>query len=203
MSTRVYVTGIGLLTPIGNTWEEFSESLRAGSNGFRTIPYFDTAAFPFQQGAIIPEFPADFLTLAADHPEWETAEHYGVHCASVALADAGMSVDALDPFRTAVVVASSNAGVETNHAHAEKKLSGQATRGSTVVRTPATVTAAIRRTLGVRGPKLRCRPPAQPAATPSVWPMTSSEPGAPMSPSRAVRSRSRCFPIRGSPCSNR
>ncbi|WP_295842095.1 beta-ketoacyl-[acyl-carrier-protein] synthase family protein [uncultured Microbacterium sp.] len=153
MSTRVYVTGVGLLTPIGNTWEEFSESLRAGSNGFRTIPYFDTAEFPFDQGAIIPEFPADYLTLVADHPEWETAEHYGVHCASVALADAGMSVDALDPFRTAVVVASSNAGVETNHAHAEKKLSDQVTRGSTAVRTPATVTATIRRTLGVRGPQ--------------------------------------------------
>lgn len=109
MSTRVYVTGVGLLSPIGNTMSDFTESLRAGSSGFRAIPYFDTAAFPFDRGAVITEFPAELTTLVAEHPEWETAEHYGVHCAAVALADAGFAVEALDPFRTAVVVASSNA----------------------------------------------------------------------------------------------
>ncbi len=153
MSTRVYVTGVGLLSPIGNTMSDFTESLRAGSSGFRAIPYFDTAAFPFDRGAVITEFPAELTTLVAEHPEWETAEHYGVHCAAVALADAGFAVEALDPFRTAVVVASSNAGVETNHTYAQQKLRDEVIPGATVVRTPATVTATIRRAFGLRGPQ--------------------------------------------------
>lgn len=153
MGDRVVVTGIGLLSPIGNTMEDFTRSLREGQHGFRSVPYFDTTDFPYDKGAIIPEFPSDFATLVADHPDWETAEHYGVYCSARALADAGLADGRLDPFKTAVVVASSNAGVETNHRYAEEKRRGDFVPGATLVRTPGTVTSAIRAEFGLRGPQ--------------------------------------------------
>ena len=153
MNKRVFITGIGLLTPIGNTFSEFADSLREGTSGFRPIPYFDTSEFPFARGAIIAEFPEGFAEFVEAKPDWETAEHYGVYCSQEALRDAGLDAASLDPFRTAVVVASSNAGVETNHRYADAKLAGSVVPGRTVVRTPGTVAAAIRGELGLRGPQ--------------------------------------------------
>jgi 3-oxoacyl-[acyl-carrier-protein] synthase II len=153
MTTKVYITGIGLLSPIGNSLSEFSDSLRQGRDGFRPIVSFDTTAYPYDRGAIIGQFPQGYAEVVAENAGWETAEHYGVHSATTALADAGLAVDDLDPFRTAVVVASSNAGVETNHHYAESKLRGDLVAGATLVHTPGTVTAAIRHSLGLRGPQ--------------------------------------------------
>ncbi|TFD19197.1 beta-ketoacyl-[acyl-carrier-protein] synthase family protein [Cryobacterium sp. TMS1-13-1] len=153
MNTKVYITGIGLLSPIGNTVSEFTESLLHGRDGFRPVLSFDTTAFPYDRGALIGEFPQDYADVVAQNPSWETAEHYGVHCATRALADAGLTSDDLDPFRTAVVVASSTAGVETSHHYAESKLRGDLIVGTTLVHTPGTATSAIRHSLGLRGPQ--------------------------------------------------
>ena len=152
-AVRVVVTGVGLLTPLGSTIDEFARSLRDGAHGFRTVPYFDTTDYPIASGAVLGARPAALDELAVQHPEWETAELYGVHCARVALADAGLAASDVDPFRVGVAMASSNAGVETNHRHAQSLHSGRARAGETVVRTPATVSAAIRSDLGLRGPQ--------------------------------------------------
>jgi 3-oxoacyl-[acyl-carrier-protein] synthase II len=153
MGGSIVVTGVGLLTPIGNTFAALTSSLRDGTSGFRRIPYFDTVDFPSDWGAIIVDFPDDFASFAAARPSWETAEAYGAFCALRAIQDAGFGERDLDPFRTAVVVASSNAGVETNHRYAEAKIAGRIKPGSTVVRTPGTVAATIRSELGLRGPQ--------------------------------------------------
>ncbi|WP_181059559.1 beta-ketoacyl-[acyl-carrier-protein] synthase family protein [Pseudoclavibacter sp. AY1H1] len=150
---RILITGVGLLSPIGNSFTEFSDSLRNGDSGFAPITAFDTTEFPYDRGAIISEAPDAFEAFVANRPGWETAQHYGAFCASRALADAGLSSEDLDPFRTAVVVASSNAGVETNQAYAEQSLAGTLETGATIVRTPGTVAASIRSEFGLRGPQ--------------------------------------------------
>lgn len=152
MSERVFVTGYAVLSAIGNTIEEFTDSLRQGTSGFRQVKYFDTSAFEFDRSAVLDSYPEELEALILEHPEWETAEHYGVHTVREALRDAGLGRDSLDPFRTGVSVASSNAGVETNQAYSEGKLRGE--QLDKVVRTPATVTATIRRDLGLRGPQV-------------------------------------------------
>jgi 3-oxoacyl-[acyl-carrier-protein] synthase II len=153
MDRHAVVTGIGLLTSIGHTLQSFTAALRGGMSGFRSIPYFDTTGYPCNRGAVITDFPEDFLSFASARPSWETAEIYGAFCAMKAIEDAGLGVDQLDPFSTGVVVASSNAGVETNQRYAEDKLSGRLVFGSTVARTPGNVTSAIRTELKLRGPQ--------------------------------------------------
>lgn len=44
-NTRVVVTGMGAVTPIGNDVETFWEGLKAGKKGFGPITYFDTSDF--------------------------------------------------------------------------------------------------------------------------------------------------------------
>lgn len=154
MRRRVVVTGAGVFSAIGNDRAGLERSLRAGEDGFRPIRAFPTEAYPHDRAAVLAGPPPGCTELEREHPEWEAADRYGVACARRALADAGLDPAALDPLRTAVVVASSNAGVETSHRHAARRLAGEGRPGDTVLRTPATAAATIRRSLGLCGPQL-------------------------------------------------
>ena len=48
MSRRVVITGMGLLSPIGNSVSQFYEGLRSGENGIGDITLFDTTDFPIK-----------------------------------------------------------------------------------------------------------------------------------------------------------
>jgi len=50
MNKRVVVTGMGIISPIGNSIEEFEASLKAGKSGVSKITSFDTAEFDVKIG---------------------------------------------------------------------------------------------------------------------------------------------------------
>lgn len=154
MNTRVFITGVGVLSSIGNSPAEFHDSLTTGTPGYRRIDQFDTGEYPFDRAALIADHPQAYRQLRAQQPDAETANLYGMHCATEALADAGLAGAELNPFRTAVVVASSNAGVETNQVYMAAQVAGEPDGGETCLRTPGTATAAIRNHLGLRGPQM-------------------------------------------------
>ncbi|MBV8280413.1 MAG: hypothetical protein JO170_34835, partial [Verrucomicrobia bacterium] len=55
---RVVVTGLGLITPIGNNIKTFWENLVAGKNGIRKISLFDASIFDCQIAGEVPDFDA-------------------------------------------------------------------------------------------------------------------------------------------------
>ena len=60
---RVVVTGMGAITPIGNSIDAFWKSVKAGKIGFDRITYFDTADYKCKLAAQVKDFDAAGLCL--------------------------------------------------------------------------------------------------------------------------------------------
>ena len=65
---RVVVTGMGAITPIGNSVEEFWNGIKEGKTGFGPITYFDTADYRCKLAAEVKDFdPAQYMDLSLIH----------------------------------------------------------------------------------------------------------------------------------------
>jgi len=100
--TRVVVTGVGVVTPIGIGAQPFWEALLEGRSGIGPVRSFDTSAFPVHIGAEVRDFrAADYLRRF--HPaETGRASHFAIAAALLSLRDAGLDGDRLDPRRSGV-----------------------------------------------------------------------------------------------------
>lgn len=106
MKRRVVITGLGAVTPIGNTVPEFWESIRAGRIGIAPITKFDTTDYKVKLAAEVKGF------VAKDRMDFKSARRmdefsqYAVAAAKEAFADAGLDMDKEDPYRVGVCVGS-------------------------------------------------------------------------------------------------
>ena len=117
MKRRVVVTGLGAVTPIGNTVPEFWESIRAGRIGIGPITKFDTTEYKVKVAAEVKGF------VAKDRMDFKSARRmdefsqYAVAAAKEAFADAKLDMEQEDPYRVGVCVGSgigSLPGIEKN-----------------------------------------------------------------------------------------
>lgn len=108
---RVVITGLGALTPVGNTVPEFWASLRAGRNGVGLITRFDASQHSSQVGAELKGFD---VSACLDHKIARRADpfiQYALVAAREAMADSGLVIDeALAP-RAAVIYGSGIGGI--------------------------------------------------------------------------------------------
>ena len=106
MKRRVVVTGMGAITPIGNSVEEFWEGIKAGKVGIGEITKFDTTESKVKLAAEVKGFVAkermDFKTAK----RMETFSQYAVAAGKEAFEDAGLCMEKEDPFRMGVIVGS-------------------------------------------------------------------------------------------------
>ncbi len=103
---RVVITGLGVVTPIGNTVAEMWESLLTGRSGLGNIQCFDASAFDSQIAAEVKGFdPSAYLT-PKEIKRTERFVQFAVAAAKQAVADAGIHVDKEDPFRCGVLIGS-------------------------------------------------------------------------------------------------
>lgn len=104
MRRRVVVTGIGCVTPVGNTVSEFWNALREGQNGIGKITHFDASHFPTKFAAEVKNF--DFSKEVKDPQRFSRAGrniHFAIGAANQAVADAGLLDDQkLDPAKFGV-----------------------------------------------------------------------------------------------------
>lgn len=106
MKRRVVVTGMGAVTPIGNTAEEFWKGIRAGRVGIGEISRFDTEAFKIKLAAEVKGFDArEHMDVKAAR-RMELFSQYAVAAAKEALEDSGLSLEREDPFRIGVSIGS-------------------------------------------------------------------------------------------------
>ena len=107
MKERVVVTGMGAITPIGNSVEEFWSGVKEGKTGFDKITYFDTEGYRATLAAQVKGF------NAADYMDRKTAKRmelfcqYAVAASKEAIENAGLDMEKEDPFRVGVCVSSS------------------------------------------------------------------------------------------------
>lgn len=114
MSRRVVVTGMGVVTPVGNSVAATWDALTAGRSGVAPITKFDATKFPVRIAAEVKDFnPGDFM----DRKEVKRSDvytQYSVAAAKMAMADAGLSdTSSLDPDRIGVIVGSGIGGLKS------------------------------------------------------------------------------------------
>ena len=106
MSRRVVVTGMGAITPIGLSVEEFWESVKAGKIGFAPITKFDASEYKCHIAAEVKGFEGkDYMDFKAAK-RMELFCQYAVAATKEALEDAGLDMEKEDPFRVGVSVGS-------------------------------------------------------------------------------------------------
>jgi len=108
---RVVVTGYGLTSPIGNTPEEFWNSLTTGKIGIGEITKFDHSEFAVHNAAEIQDFPFDKYFVKKDTNRFDAYSLYALYAAQEAVNHAGLEVEALDKDRFGVIVASGIGGI--------------------------------------------------------------------------------------------
>lgn len=99
---RVAVTGLGVITPIGSGKQRFWDALLEGRSGVHPVESFDTSRFPVHIGAEVRAFhPGDHLRRLDPSSLGRTSQ-LAASAARLALEDASLSTDKLDPRRTGV-----------------------------------------------------------------------------------------------------
>lgn len=128
MKRRVVVTGLGAVTPIGNTVPEFWEGIRAGKIGIGEITKFDTADYKVKLAAEVKDFNAGERMDVKASKRMEAFSQYAVAAAKEALADSGIEMSEEDPFRAGVIVGSGIGSLGTVEAEYAKILAGKVNR---------------------------------------------------------------------------
>lgn len=113
MKRRVVVTGLGAVTPIGNTVEEFWNGIKNGNVGIGEITKFDTADYKVKLAAEVKGFSAKERMDAKAARRMEPFAQYAVAAAKEAYEDSGLSMENEDPFRAGVIVGSGIGSLET------------------------------------------------------------------------------------------
>ncbi len=106
MKRRVVVTGLGAVTPIGNTVEEFWMGIKEGKVGIGEITKFDTTDYKVKIAAEVKDFVAKERMDFKAAKRMEPFSQYAVAAAKEACEDAGFDITKEDPFRACVIIGS-------------------------------------------------------------------------------------------------
>ncbi len=103
---RVVVTGMGAITPIGNSVEEFWNGIKEGKTGFGPITYFDTADYRCKLAAEVKDFdPTQYMDKKSAR-RMEQFCQFAVAAAGQAITDAGLIMEQEDPYMVGCSVGS-------------------------------------------------------------------------------------------------
>ena len=110
---RVVVTGLGALTPIGNTKDEFWEALIGGKSGAAPITYFDTEKFKTKFACELKNFVATDFLDRKEARKMDKFAQYAMVAADEAIADAKLNLDEVNKLRAGVIWGAGIGGLET------------------------------------------------------------------------------------------
>ncbi|HAB89011.1 MAG TPA: beta-ketoacyl-[acyl-carrier-protein] synthase II [Bacteroidetes bacterium] len=109
-STRVVVTGVGVVSPIGNDYDAFADNLLSGTSGAAPISLFDAEKFPTRFACEVKDFnPTDFIEPKLSK-RMDRFTHLGIVASDQAIADAN-NLEGVAKERTAVIWSSGIGGL--------------------------------------------------------------------------------------------
>ncbi|WP_371325212.1 beta-ketoacyl-ACP synthase II [Dechloromonas sp. ZY10] len=109
---RIVVTGLGLISPVGNSVEEGWQNIIAGRSGIAPITKFDTSTFPVQFAGEVKNFDITQYIAAKDARRMDAFIHFGLAAGIQAVRDAGLDqAGAADPERVGVSIGSGIGGL--------------------------------------------------------------------------------------------
>ena len=110
---RVVVTGLGALTPIGNTLDEYWEGLKNGKSGCAPITYYDTEKFKTKFACELKNYNAEDFFDRKEARKLDRFAQYALVSSDEAIADSGINLDTVDKFRVGVIWGAGIGGLET------------------------------------------------------------------------------------------
>lgn len=110
---RVVITGIGVLTPIGNNKEEFWNGLINGANGAGPITKFDTTNFTTKFACELKNFDPTLYIDKKEVKRMDAYTHYALACAAMALEDSKLDLAKINLEMAGVVFGSGIGGIQT------------------------------------------------------------------------------------------
>ncbi len=152
---RVVITGLGAVTPIGNTVADYLEGLKTATNGVGAISLFDASAHACRFAAEVKDFdPTGFLE-AKESKRWDRFSKFGVVAAKQAVADAGLSIEEENSSRIGVIIGSGVGGLLTMETQAHvlnEKGPGRVSPFTVPMMIPNMATGLAAIALGAKGP---------------------------------------------------
>jgi 3-oxoacyl-[acyl-carrier-protein] synthase II len=110
---RVVITGIGIVTPLGNDLDAFWKNLLAGRSGIGPLTRFDTTGFDCKIGGEVKDFQPDAYMPAKETRRTDRFVHYACGAARMAVADSKLELDKQDLTRIGCLIGSGIGGMET------------------------------------------------------------------------------------------
>ena len=155
---RVVVTGLGLVSPVGNTVDESWDNIKAGVSGVRTITDFDASPFNTRFSASVQGFNYEDYFSKKEARKMDTFVHFGVAAGAQAIEDAGLkNADGIDLERVGVSIGSGIGGLPNIEVQHQALLNGGARKVSPFF-VPSTIINMISGNLsimyGYKGPNV-------------------------------------------------
>ena len=108
---RVVVTGLGMITPVGNTVEQSWQAIQAGQSGISNIDHFDTEKFSTKFAGLIRDFNVEEYMPKKEARKMDLFIQYGVAAAEQAFQDSGLEVTDENAERIGVAIGSGIGGL--------------------------------------------------------------------------------------------
>ena len=123
MERKVVVTGIGAITPIGNSVEEFWSSIKAGKHGFVEINSFDHAEYKAHVAAHVKDFDPKAYMDPKSARRMEPFCQMAIAAAKEAMEDSGLNMENEDPYLVGTAIGSGIGSLQAMEREYEKLLS--------------------------------------------------------------------------------
>lgn len=111
---RVVVTGIGAVSPVGNTAEQAWESVITGKSGIGPLTRLNADDFPVKVAAEVKDFDIEQYIPKKDARKMDRFTHYAIAASVMAMKDSGLELDEQTALRTGVWIGSGIGGMETH-----------------------------------------------------------------------------------------
>ncbi len=108
---KVVVTGLGLITPLGNDVETSWQGLKAGRSGINTLTHFDASQFSTRIGGSVKDFDCELYLTRKEARRMDVFIQYGLAAGVQALTDSGLLDSQLAPERIGVAIGSGIGGI--------------------------------------------------------------------------------------------
>ncbi|MGD8795772.1 MAG: beta-ketoacyl-ACP synthase II [Thiohalophilus sp.] len=110
---RVVVTGMGMLSPVGNNVKTAWDNILAGKSGIGPIEHFDVSEFAVRFGGSVRGFDVSTIMSSKDARKMDPFIHYGIAAAIEAVEDSGLDVTEANAERIGVAIGSGIGGLGT------------------------------------------------------------------------------------------
>lgn len=113
MDQRVVITGMGVISPLGNDVKSFWDALLAGKSGIGAVTHFDASDYPSRIAGEVKDFdPLDYMDKR-DARRMDRFVQFAVAAAKMALEDGAFDIQTIDPERIGVYIGSGIGGLST------------------------------------------------------------------------------------------